>query len=101
VPQRGGFFASAVRDDRAGEVVIKVVNATAQAREVSLELAGVKAVKSGAKGILLAGEKLTDVNDFASPNRVAPRALPVSIGAPKFNQAVPANAFVVLRVPVE
>jgi hypothetical protein len=41
------------------------------------------------------------MNDFAMPNRVAPRPLPVQISAPKFGQAVPPNSFVVLRVPVE
>ncbi len=101
LPQRGGFFASAVRDEKSGEVIVKLVNASAQAREVALELAGVKAVKPGAKAILLAGEKLSDVNDFSAPNRVAPRLLPVQITAPKFNQAVPPNSFLVLRVPVE
>jgi alpha-L-arabinofuranosidase len=101
VPQRGGFFASAVRDDKAGEVVVKLVNASAQSRDVALELAGVRTVKPGAKGILLAGEKLSDLNDFAAPNRVAPRSIPVPATAPKFTQNVPANSFLVLRVPVD
>lgn len=101
VPRKGGFFASAVRDDKAGAVVLKLVNATSQAREVAFRLAGVKAVKSGATGIVLAGEGLADVNDFATPGRVAPRALPVAIRAPVFSQTLPANSFVVLRVPTE
>jgi alpha-L-arabinofuranosidase len=101
VPKKGGIFASAARDNKAGEVVIKLVNATAQFRDVALELAGVKVVKPGAKGILLAGETLSDMNDFATPNRVAPRSVPVHAPAPKFHQLVPPNSFLVLRVPVE
>jgi alpha-L-arabinofuranosidase len=101
VPKKGGIFASAARDNKAGEVVIKLVNATAQSRDVALELAGVKAVKPGAKGILLAGEKLSDMNDFAMPNRVAPRSVPVYTPAPQFHQLVPPNSFLVLRIPVE
>ena len=101
VPQKGGVFASAVRDNQAKEVVIKLVNATPQSRDVAMELAGVKAVKSGAKGIVLTTEKLSDMNDFATPNRVAPRSLSVQVSGPKFNQAVPPNSFLVLRVPVE
>lgn len=101
VPRTGGFFASAVRDEQAGEVVVKVVNATPESREVAVELAGVKSVKAGARGILLTGERLSDLNDFATPNRVAPRAFPVSIRAPKFSQTVPPNSLVVLRVPAE
>jgi alpha-L-arabinofuranosidase len=101
VPKTGGIFASAVKDDAAGEVVLKLVNATTKAKDFAVNLVGVKTVKPGAKGILLAGEKLTDVNDFDNPNRLAPRALPVSITSPKFTQPVPANAFLVLRVPVQ
>jgi alpha-L-arabinofuranosidase len=101
VPQKGGVFASAVRDNQANEVVVKLVNATSQSRDVAMELAGVKAVKPGAKGILLTAEKLSDMNDFTEPNRVAPRPLPVQISAPKFAQTVPPNSFVVLRVPAE
>jgi len=101
VPQKGGVFASAVRDNKANEVVVKLVNATPQSLDIPIELAGVKGVKSGANGILLTAEKLSDMNDFGAPNRVAPTALPVQISAPKFNQSVPPNSFVVLRVPVE
>jgi alpha-L-arabinofuranosidase len=101
VPQHGGLFASAVRDDQVGEVVVKLVNASPQPRQVAVELAGVKAVKPGATAILLQGAKLSDVNDFAAPDRIAPRPWPLRISQPKFNQAVPPNSFMVLRVPVE
>jgi len=101
VPKTGGIFASAVKDDAAGEVVLKLVNATGTARDFAVNLAGVKTVKPGAKAILLKGENLTDVNDFDNPIRVAPRQLPVQIRSPKFTQPVPANAFLVLRVPVQ
>jgi alpha-N-arabinofuranosidase len=100
VPQRGGFFASAVRDDKAGEVIVKLVNASAKSRDVAVQLDGVKSVKPGARAILLAGEKLTDVNDFDVPGSVSPRTAPVQINSPKFTQAVPANSLMVLRVPV-
>jgi alpha-L-arabinofuranosidase len=66
-----------------------------------MELAGVKSVKPGAKEILLAAEKLSDMNDFTAPNRVAPRSFPVQISVPNFTQTVPPNSFVVVRVPVE
>jgi alpha-N-arabinofuranosidase len=101
VPKTGGIFASAVKDEAAGEVILKLVNATASERDFAVNLEGVEMVKPGAKGVLLAGENLTDVNDFQNPGRVSPRALPVSITSPEFTQPVPANAFLVLRVPVQ
>ncbi len=101
LPRNGGFFASAVRDDQAGAVIVKLVNATAQSRAVALNLVGVKSVKPGAEAILLTGRQLSDVNDFDAPERVSPHPLPVQITTPKFNQTVPPNSFLVLRVPVE
>lgn len=101
LPRREGLFASAVKDETAGEVILKLVNATRSAHDFAVSLNGVKSVKRGGKGILLASEKLTDVNDFDNPRRVSPRELPVSITSPKFIQSVPANAFLVLRVPVQ
>ncbi len=99
VPAR--LYASAVRDEQAGEVILKLVNGTAETHEVAVQLAGVKTLKPGAKAWILTGEKLTDENSFESPTKVAPRAVPLSVTATNFTQTIPAKAFMVLRVPVE
>lgn len=101
VARRGGVFATAARDVTSGEVIVKLVNATPEAREVAVNLGGVKAVKGGATGTLLTAGQLGDVNGFDAPERVAPKSIPVSAAGPQFTQAVPPQSFVVLRIPVE
>jgi len=100
IPQHGGFYASAVRDGDAGEAIIKLVNAASEPQEVSIQLSGVSQVKTGARALLLTSERLDDVNSFEQPRRVAPREMAIEVLSPRFQQTVPANAFMVLRVPV-
>jgi alpha-L-arabinofuranosidase len=100
VPRRGGFFASAVRDNQAGEVVLKLVNAAPEPCTADIHLAGVSAVKPGAKATLLTSDSLADVNSLDAPAKVSPIDVPQAITAPRFSQTVPANALLVLRVPV-
>jgi len=101
VPVQDGFYASAVSDDAAGQVILKLVNAAPYERPVRLDLQGVKQVRPGSRGLILRGETLGDENDFDHPKRVAPRDWPVEIRSPRAELTVPSHALVVLRVPVE
>jgi len=93
-------YASATRDQQSGEVILKLVNGTSNPQTVKVQLAGVKAVKPGAKAWVLTGEKLTDVNSFETPEKTSTREVAVQVGAPQFDLSLPANALMVLRVPV-
>jgi alpha-N-arabinofuranosidase len=101
VPKHGGIFASAVRDDKAGEVILKLVNATPESRDVSVRLEGVKGVKSGAKAFVLSDEKLNAENSLDYPTAIVPRETSPRIRSKNFKHAIPANSFVVLRVPAD
>lgn len=100
LPQREGLYASAVHDEQAREVIVKLVNAAPNPREVDVRLEGVKRVRSGAKAFLLTSERLSNVNTLDEPHRVAPRQVAVGITAPAFRHVVPAHALMVLRIPV-
>ena len=95
------LFASAVRDEQAGEVVIKLVNAGTEQRSVELNLAGPVRVKPKAKVMLLTADSLPAENSFAEPRKVAPVESEVRIPSPRFTQALPANSLTVLRVKAE
>lgn len=101
LPRYGGIFASATREAASREVILKLVNATPQVQRVQINLVGVKGVKEGARGTLLTGEQLSDVNDFDRPDRVAPKEWPVRITGPTFNLELPRISFLVLRIPVQ
>ncbi|MFM2296172.1 MAG: hypothetical protein RLZZ350_2585 [Verrucomicrobiota bacterium] len=91
-------FASATRDDATGEVILKLVNGTAEARELKINLAGAGKISSSAKVSVLAGESLTAENSFAQPRAVAPVETELQIASPQFPRTLPANSLTVLRV---
>lgn len=100
LPRREGLYASAVHDDTAREVILKVVNAASHPRALDIRLEGVKRIRSGAKAFLLTSEKLSDVNTLDEPDKVSPRQFAPGIKTPAFLQLVPAYALMVLRIPV-
>ena len=97
--QTNKFFASAVRDHAAGEVILKVVNAAAVPAEAEIKLATAGTVAGNGRITVLAGAN-ADVNSFVNPKAVAPveSALP---GVDKtFRRTFPANSMTVLRLKV-
>jgi alpha-L-arabinofuranosidase len=94
-------YASATSDQRTGEVILKVVNGTSNPQAIAVQLTGVTAVKPSTTAWLLTGEKLTDVNSFETPEKISPREVTIQAGTPQFDLTVPANALMVLLVPVQ
>jgi alpha-L-arabinofuranosidase len=92
------LYASAVRDN--GEVILKLVNPAAEAREVAVQLEGAHSVKPGATAVVLVGKKLTEENSLDAPTNVSPHTVSIKVKLPRFNQTVPAYSMMVLRVPL-
>ena len=95
------LFASAVRDEKAGEVVIKLVNAEPDQRGVELNLAGLSRTKPKARLILLTADSLQAENSFAEPRKIAPVESEFRIPSASFAHSLPANSLTVLRVKRE
>lgn len=93
------MYASATIEDESGDVIVKVVNASAKACTTRLELEGTKGI-AGAAWTLLASASLTDENTVASPDRVVPEARSVSPEGGKLSLDLPAGSFSVIRVRV-
>ena len=93
-------YASASRDEAANEVIIKLVNATAQPGDLAIQLDGAPSVRPGATAIVLTGRQLADENSLDTPTNVSPRSTSIQLKSPAFNQPVPAHALMVVRVPL-
>ncbi len=93
------FYATAARDDKSGEVILKVVNASAMPIEASVNLSGATKLGRKATATLLTGA-LADENSFEAPQKVAPVTTPLNITAPQFDYAFKPYSMTVLRVPV-
>ena len=93
------LFASAVLDQASGEVIVKLVNATAGDSAMTVDLGGVGAIRGGTLTVLGAPD-LSAENTIAVPDRVAPRQSVLAPDGPRFDLNLPANSFGVLRIAV-
>lgn len=94
------FYASAVVDEKAGEVILKLVNATSDISRSTVDLAGARRISAGTL-TLFKGDSLDADNTFTEPERVAPQTTPFSPASGKFEILLPANSFTLLRLKVE
>ncbi|HEX4119343.1 MAG TPA: alpha-L-arabinofuranosidase C-terminal domain-containing protein [Verrucomicrobiae bacterium] len=92
------FFASAVHDDGANEIVLKAVNAGSLAAAVTIYLEGVPAGPVTAQAITLTSEHTEDVNSFDDPRKVAPVTDSLGDVGATFNYTFKPNSLTVLRI---
>jgi alpha-L-arabinofuranosidase len=87
-------FALAGLDRRAAEVVLKLVNRAATAREVTVELPGV----AGARATTLSADDPTAENSLDDPDVVVPRESRCAVANGVLRHTLPANSFSVVRL---
>ncbi|MFD2719640.1 alpha-L-arabinofuranosidase C-terminal domain-containing protein [Hymenobacter monticola] len=92
------LFASAVADEPAGEVVIKLINYSASPRPVSLDLAGAKKLGKTGRAQTLASADLQAQNSLDEPRKVVPQASTFSLSGSKVSYTLAPYSFTVLRV---
>ena len=91
-------YASAVRDEKTGDIILKVVNPGAAATEVAVELAGVTRVAGTAQAVVLTGAGNDVVNSFDRPPSVAPVTETVPGIGPAFRRSFAPRSLTVLRL---
>lgn len=91
------LFAVASRDERAGEIIVKVVNSAAETTDTLIQLPGATSVGATATAIELAGNP-QDENSFEQPAKVAPRVFSVPGIGPEFRYTLPPHSVTVLRI---
>ncbi len=96
-PGATNLFFTAARDDKAKEIIIKVVNAGAQPAQAEIQLDGAPSGSLKAQATILAGN-LADENSFDQPRRVAPVTTPGFIVGPSFHYAFQPDSLTVIRV---
>ncbi len=67
-----GLYVTASRDEKSGEIILKVVNRAAQPIASNVQIEGVKQIARRGTMIVLTSDKLTDENSIAQPKKVAP-----------------------------
>ncbi|MFN4254788.1 MAG: alpha-L-arabinofuranosidase C-terminal domain-containing protein [Saprospiraceae bacterium] len=93
-----GLYASSVLDEKTGEIIIKIVNTTAAAKPVEIQLAGLKKASGTGKLTVLKSENPEAVNSLDQPMSVAPTETSIEFRDKKVSVSLAANSFSVIRL---
>lgn len=101
--QQGGsvkaLYACASRDEKSGDVIVKVVNASANPLETQIDLSGVKSLAESATGIVLTSAEPSDENSLDEPTKVLPRSESIDFTGANLTRTFPGDSFTILRFP--
>ncbi len=96
-PDQDGLFASAVYDKDSDEVIVKVINTSDKAQEVTLNLKGMKGTHN-VQLIFFHSDNLTAENTLEEPEKIIPRTMSITVNAPAQNVSVPARTFCIYKI---
>lgn len=91
-------LAAATRDSRSGDMYVKLVNPGNAPATVTIEISGIRSIKSTATALTLASPDRNATNSIDKPDVVVPVSSTVSGVKPGFTYTVPANGIVVLTL---
>ncbi|MBD0725299.1 alpha-L-arabinofuranosidase [Flavobacterium sp. L1I52] len=94
------LYATAAKDVKQKELIVKLVNTSAKAQELTINLSG-KGVKSKGEMIILTHDNLEDYNTLAEPTKISPVEKEYKVSGKKAEVNMPANSFVVLKLKLK
>jgi alpha-L-arabinofuranosidase len=100
-PRIDTVLAVAGRDDRTGEVVIKVLNTGDEPAEVSFDLAGAVRVAPTGELTVLSSPNPADENSFETPRKIVPVTTTISGLARTFTRTLPPYSLSILRLGIK
>ena len=89
------LYASAAQDERTGDVIVKVVNGSANPLDTTLDLKHEKS--SEVTATVLTSRSGDDENSTAEPTKVSPKTEKLHFNGAAFTRTFPGNSFTVLR----
>lgn len=95
--QVNALYACAAHDVQNGDVIVKVVNASAKPLETKLDLSGAKNLTGAGVAIVLTSQNPTDENSLDEPTKVSPKTEAVNFIGTSLTRTFPGNSFTVLR----
>jgi alpha-L-arabinofuranosidase len=96
LPSRS-MFAAASRDNKSGDLILKVVNAMPQAAMLDIDIDGAAGVEHTGNLEVMSGEP-GDVNSINMPDRIKPRRVAVQLPGARFSHVFPGCSISVLRL---
>jgi alpha-N-arabinofuranosidase len=100
VTGQNNLFASAVKDSNSKEVIVKLVNTSATAQEVNVDLKGTKLQAKGTI-ITLTSPNLQDENSFANPKKISPTEKGFNLKGDNAQTSLPPYSVTVLKLKMK
>lgn len=95
------FFYSVTRDSKSGKLYLKLVNATASPRTLTIHLNGVSKVGKSGKIITLSAKTLESTNTILEPKKIVPRESMIGNAAVRFSHTLPPNSIEVMELDAQ
>ena len=92
-----GLFATACYEKATNTVIVKVVNVSDQAREITLNLKGMKG-ELMAQRTFFSAANMDGENTLDNPNTYTPVTQEVALKAPEYTTAIPGKCFAMWRI---
>ena len=89
--------ASAARDDKSGDIILKIVNAAAEPLRTQINLKGTGILSGSGKAIVLTSANPLDENTLEEPTKVSPKTEMVNFSGTTLTRSFPGNSFTVIR----
>jgi alpha-L-arabinofuranosidase len=93
-----GIFVSAAHDDKSGDIIVKVVNASAVSVNSQIDLNGAGNLTGKGKVIVLSSASPLDENTLEEPTKVSPKAELIKISGATLKRSFPGNSLTIIRL---
>lgn len=94
---KDGYYASATIDKATNEVIIKITNYSAAAREVAFKVEGAKKLATKGINTYLSSDNLDDVNSIQNPKNVSPKEKEVAAKGNQLKTVLAPYSFNVIK----
>ena len=95
------FFYSVTRDSRDGKLYLKMVNATAAPRLLTIRLNGVSQVSKNGKMVSMSARTTQTANTILDPKRVVPKESTITNAATQFSHTLPPYSIQVMELETQ
>jgi alpha-L-arabinofuranosidase len=96
---KNGLYTSAVRDDKDGSYIVKLVNSTAEERPIEIVLEGVSKIGTSASLTILRSDQTDAVNSFDSPRWISPIEKTMPLKGKKLTTTLAPMSLTVIKIP--
>lgn len=92
------LIASAERDDKSGDIILKIVNASSESLQTQIDLKGAGKLSGNGQAIVLTSESPLDENTLEEPTKVSPKTETVKISGATIEHSFPGNSLTIIRL---